>query len=76
MNTATSIATEISGEQAGGNRVLGIGHNRKGYRGQHRLDQAEIVLTKALWAIGRKREADPAVRKGLCHHANRVSSAT
>src|SRR6516225_12459220 len=71
MNTATSIATEISGEQAGGNRVLGIGHNRKGYRGQHGLDQAEIVLAKALWVIGREREADPAVRERLGHHADR-----
>src|SRR5215471_5623443 len=71
MNTATSIVAEISGEQAGGDRVLGIRHNRKGYRGQHRLDQAEIVLAKALWVIGREREADPAVREGLCHHANR-----
>src|SRR5215831_13140609 len=71
MNTATGIATEISGEQAGGNRVLGIGHNRKGYRGQHRLDQAEIVLAKTPWTIGREREADPAVREGLCHHADR-----
>src|SRR5215472_9147510 len=70
MNTATSIVAEISGEQAGGNRVLGIRHDRKGYRGQHRLDQAEIVLAKALWVIGREREADPAVREGLCHHAN------
>src|SRR5215467_12328274 len=71
MNTATSIVAEISGEQAGGNRVLGIRHNRKGYCGQHRLDQAEIVLAKALWVISREREADPAVRESLCHHANR-----
>ena len=71
MNTATSIATEISGEQAGGNRVLGIRNNRKCNRGQHGLDQAEIVLAKAIWAIGRERKADPAVWKRLGHHANR-----
>src|SRR6516162_8040259 len=71
MNTATGIATEISGEEAGGNRVLGIRHNRKGYRGQHCLDQAEIVLAKAIWAIGREREADPAVGERLGHHADR-----
>ena len=71
MNTTAGIAAEIGGEQASGNRVLGIGHNRKRYRGQHSLDQAEIVLAKALWGIGREREADPAVRECLCHHANR-----
>src|SRR6516225_9987449 len=70
MNTATGIATEISGEEAGGNRVLGIRHNRKGYRGQHCLDQAEIVLAKALWVIGRERETDPAVGERFGHHAD------
>src|SRR5215472_2242138 len=71
MNKTAGIVAEIGGEQAGGNRVLGIRNNRKCYRGQHRLDQAEIVLAKALWAIGREREADPAVRERLGHHANR-----
>src|SRR5262249_38004607 len=54
VNTTAGIAAEISGEQASGNRVLGIGHKRKCYRGQHSLDQAEIVLAKALWGIGRE----------------------
>src|SRR5262249_44358937 len=66
-----SAATEKRGAGAGDIVVLGTRHNRKGYRGQHRLDQAEIVLAKALWVIGREREADPAVREGLGHHANR-----
>src|SRR6516225_11263732 len=71
MNTTAGIVAEIGGEQASGNRVLGIRHNRKCYRRQHSLDQAKIVLAKALWVIGREREADPAVREGLRHHANR-----
>src|SRR6516165_3276993 len=71
MNATDDIVAEISGEQASSNRVLGIRHNRKCYRGQHGLDQAEIVLAKAFWAIGREREADPAVWKRLGHHANR-----
>src|SRR5262249_56826682 len=71
MNTTASVVAEIGGEQAGGNRVLGIRNNRKCYRRQRALDQAEIVLAKALWAIGREREADPAVRERLGHHANR-----
>src|SRR5262245_57590125 len=71
MNATADIVAEIGTEQAGGNRVLGIRNNRKCYRRQHGLDQAEIVLAKALWAIGRKREADPAVRERLGHHANR-----
>jgi hypothetical protein len=49
MNTTAGIVAEIGGEQASGNRVLGIRHNRKCYRRQHSLDQAKIVLAKALW---------------------------
>jgi len=70
MNSTAGIVAEIGGEQASGNRVLDIRHNRKCYRRQHGLDQAEIVLAKALWVIGRKREANPAVRERLCYHAN------
>ena len=33
MNTTAGVVAEVGGEQAGGNRVLGIRHNRKCYRG-------------------------------------------
>ena len=65
MNATAHIGAEIGGEQIGRNRVLRIRHDRKCYRGQHRLDQPDIVLAKALGMIGREREANPAVRERL-----------
>jgi hypothetical protein len=38
MNTTANVAAEIRGEQTSGYRVLGVRHDRKRHRQQHRLN--------------------------------------